>query len=455
MHDKHLFGHPTGLYVLAITELWERLSYYGLRGILILYLTNSLTAQAMGWDNFSQTMLNNNALDILGWYMMFAYVTPILGGWLADRYLGERHCIVIGGLMMAIGKFIMAIPFIWLGSLTQEALWLGLAILVLGNGLFKPNISALVGKLYAHNDIKRDSAFTLFYMGINVGAFLGFLVISYVAVIYNYQIAFIVAGVGMLIGLAIQFFWGQKTLGDLGRKPHHALFNLDNAVKQKITFSEKSHLFAIMFISIFAMLFFAVYEQISGAFLLFAQNNTDLMIGNFAIPPTWLLSVNPAFIIFLAPIMSFLLAKESMKKIDIGYKYAFGYCMLFVGFCIAAVASLPITENVDYRVHILWPIISLIFITIAELCISPVGLSMVSKISPVRFIGLMLGVFFFCLGIGNKLSTELGKLIVGNGQGYSDGFFATAFVCFIVAIVLLCLRPYLNHLINQKDNSPE
>ena len=225
MLNKQIWGHPTALYVLALTELWERLSYYGLRGILVLYLTHDITANAMGWGSFSQKMLEYNALNILGWYMMAAYITPVLGGWLADRYLGERKCIFIGGLMMAIGKFVIAVPFMMLGEFSQEVLWLGLAILALGNGLFKPNISALVGKLYEQNDIRRDSAFTLFYMGINIGAFFGFILIGWVAAHYNYHTAFIIAGIGMLIGSLIQGFFGKKTLGDLGSTPQHKLFN--------------------------------------------------------------------------------------------------------------------------------------------------------------------------------------------------------------------------------------
>ena len=341
MHTKQFFGHPVALYILAMTELWERLSYYGLRGILVLYLTHSVTAKAMGWGDYSENMLSTNALDILGWYMMTAYITPVVGGWLADRYLGERRCIFIGGLMMAIGKFIMALPFIWLGSFVQETLWLGLGILALGNGLFKPNISSLLGRLYDQNDIRRDSAFTLFYMGINIGAFFGFIVIGWIAATYNYHTAFIIAGIGMLIGSMIQGVFGQKTLGNLGNEPQHKLFILENAVKQKLNKSEKSRILAVFIISIFAMLFFAVYEQISGSFMLFAENNTDLNIAGFIIPPAWLLSVNPAFIIIFSPVMSVLFSKDYMKKIDIGYKYAFGYFVLFIAFVMKPIFSKP------------------------------------------------------------------------------------------------------------------
>jgi POT family proton-dependent oligopeptide transporter len=438
--------HPTALYVLAMTELWERLSYYGLRGILVLYLTHNITAQAMGWEHLSENMLNNNALDILGWYMMAAYITPVLGGWIADRYWGERHCIFVGGMMMAIGKFIMALPFVVVGTLSVEIMWFGLAILALGNGLFKPNISALVGKLYEQNDIRRDSAFTLFYMGINVGAFFGFILMGWIAVHYSYHTAFVIAGIGMLIGSLIQGIFGKKTLGDLGNTPQHKLFDIENAVKQKITRTEKSHILSIFIISIFAMLFFSIYEQIAGSFMLFTKNNTELMVGNFTIPPAWLLSVNPAFIIIFAPFMSILFTKDFMKTIDIGHKYAFAYFVLFLAFSVAAIAALPIETDIHHRVHILWPTAVFILITIAELCISPVGLSTISGLSPIRLAGLMMGMFFFFLGIGNKLSTEIGKLIVGNGQGYFNGFMVTAIVCLCISILILCVRPYWNGL---------
>lgn len=450
MRNNNNTKHPTALYILAMTELWERLSYYGLRGILVLYLTHAMTAQAMGWENMSQTMLNNNALDILGWYMMTAYITPVLGGWIADRYWGERQCIFLGGMMMAVGKFIMAIPFALAGSFSVDILWFGLAILALGNGLFKPNISSLVGKLYEQNDLRRDSAFTLFYMGINIGAFLGFIVMGWVGVHYSYHTAFIVAGIGMLIGSLIQGIFGQKTLGDLGNVPQHKLFNLQNAVKQKITKTEKSHILSILIISIFAMLFFSIYEQIAGSFMLFTKNNTELMIGDFSIPPAWLLSVNPAFIIILAPVLSVLFTKNFMKTVDIGYKYAFAYFVLFLAFSLAAFAAMPIEQDIEYRVHIIWPTIVFILITIAELCISPVGLSNVSELSPARLAGLMMGMFFFFLGIGNKLSTEIGKLIIGDGQGYYNGFLATAVVCLGISVIILCVRPFWNRLMSAK-----
>jgi len=448
MHHKEFFSHPTGLFVLAATELWERLSYYGLRGILVLYLVHSATADAMGWQNFSETMLNDNALNILGWYMMAAYITPIFGGWLADNYLGERNCIFIGGLMMAIGKFIMAIPFMMLGDFSQTTLWLGLGILALGNGLFKPNISSLLGKLYEKNDVRRDSAFTLFYMGINIGAFLGFVVIGWVAAYYNYHTAFIVAGIGMIIGTIIQGAFGQKTLGDLGQEPQNKKLKNTSAAHHNFSKSDKMNVGAIIIISIFAMLFFSIYEQISGSFMLFTQNNTDLIIGNFSIPPAWILSVNPAFIILLAPFSSVLLRQKFMKNIDITHKYAFGYIILCCAFLLASLAALPIDDNPEYKVHILWPCITFMLITVAELCISPVGLATVSSLSPIRLAGLMMGCFFFFLGIGNKLSTELGKFIVGNGQGYSTGFFITALICLAIGLIIIIFKHYFQRLMN-------
>ncbi|MFT6071761.1 MAG: POT family proton-dependent oligopeptide transporter [Alphaproteobacteria bacterium] len=451
MTQKEIFSHPVGLFVLAATELWERLSYYGLRGILVLYLVHTATIDAMGWGDLSNNMLNNNALNILGWYMMAAYITPIFGGWLADNYLGERNCIFIGGLMMAIGKFIMAIPFIWVGDMAQSILWLGLGVLALGNGLFKPNISSLLGKLYEKNDVRRDAAFTLFYMGINVGAFLGFVVIGWVAAYYNYHTAFIIAGVGMVIGTLIQSIFGKSTLGDLGNEPQNKIVQADKANKNNLSISEKMNVGAIIIISIFAMLFFSIYEQIAGSFMLFTQNNTDLVIGGFSIPPAWVLSVNPAFIIIFAPFTSILLAKNFMKKIDITHKYAFGYGVLCFAFVIASLAALPIDEDPTYKVNIIWPCITFILITIAELCISPVGLSTISNLSPTRLAGLMMGVFFFFLGIGNKLSTELGKFIVGNGQGYSTGFMTTALICLVIGLVIMIFRRYFQALIHATD----
>lgn len=445
--DRQIWGHPSALFVLAATELWERMSYYGLRGILVLYLVHTVTADAMGWGDYSDSALEINALNILGWYMMAAYITPIIGGWLADRYLGERNCIFIGGLMMAIGKFIIAVPFVWAGTMAQSLLWLGLSVLALGNGLFKPNISALVGKLYDKNDIRRDSAFTLFYMGINIGALMGFMLIGWVASFYSYHMAFIVAGIGMLIGTLIQGIWGQKTLGDLGNLAQYKFVSASDALKEKLSVSEKSQIGGIILISFFAMIFFTIYEQIAGSFLLFTKNNTDLNIMGFYIPPAWISSVNPAFIILFSPFISHFLSKDFITHVNIGHKYAFGFFVLFIAFSIAAIASLPIEEFPDYKVHILWPCVTFMFITIAELCISPVGLSAVSSLSPARLAGLMMGIFWFFVGVGNKLSAELGKFIVNNGQGYFDGFIIIAFICLGISIFIYIFREKLTKII--------
>lgn len=446
--QQEILGHPTGLWTLAATELWERMSYYGLRGILVLYLVQQATAEAMGWGSYPKELLENNALNILGWYMMAAYITPILGGWLADRYLGERICIMIGGIMMAAGKFIMAIPFIYSGGMSHFLLILGLCVLALGNGLFKPNISALVGKLYDKNDVRRDAAFTLFYMGINVGALMGFILIGWIAKAYGYHMAFIIAGIGMLIGSLIQGLLGQKTLGDLGNQAYQKYTQTTEVISQKLTSTEKSHIWAIVMISAFAMIFFMIYEQIAGSFMLFTQNNTDLEVMGFSIPPAWILSVNPAFIILLSPIMSYFLAKDFMKSINITHKYAFGFFILCLAFIVAAIAALPLEAYPDFKVSILWPCAAFILITIAELCISPVGLATVASLSPVRLAGLMMGMLFFFLGIGNKLSAELGKFIVNNGQGYFDGFMITACICLGVSGLILMIKPCFNRLIN-------
>lgn len=448
--SRQIFGHPAGLFVLFTTEMWERLSYYGMRGIFVLYLTQVFVAAAMGWSSLSPAELESNALEYLGWYLMCVYLTPVIGGYLADQYLGQRRAIMIGGFLMMIGKFCLAVPFGWIVGFEKLFLILGLVLSVLGNGFFKPNISSLVGDLYDKKDTRRDSAFTIFYMGINLGALLGFLLIGYIGEKHDYQWAFFATGVGMGIGLLIQYFYAPRYLGTIGIVPKKLTQNQENILKiSDITPAERSKMLAILIFSALSMIFWAGFEQTSGAFMLFAKNNTDLVILGYEIPASWLQSVNPLFIFLFAPVASSIWLKMGERQPSAPMKYSIGFILLGIAFLFPAFGALALDDNPEVKVHILWLTMAFIFMTFAELCISPVGLSLVTKLSPVRYVGFMMGIWFLFAGLGNKISAEIGQFMTVTG--YWQSFISTAIFSFIVAGLIIVLRNYiLNFMIENK-----
>ncbi len=253
---QQFFGHPRGLFLLFGTELWERFSYYAMRAILVLYLTDTTINGGMGWST-------KDALDLYGIYTGLVYVTPLVGGWLADNYLGQRRSILIGGALMAIGQFTLAIPADMLGLSLHHSFYLGLALLIAGNGLFKPNISTMVGDLYKEGDNRRDGAFTIFYMGINLGALLAGFVAGSVTGEFGWKAGFVTAGIGMIISLVMQMTLAQSWLGDIGTVPaaKRDLSAKNNQQKQPLTKQEMDRLKVIMVMGLFVIVFWAGFEQ--------------------------------------------------------------------------------------------------------------------------------------------------------------------------------------------------
>jgi len=303
-------GHPKGLYLLFATEMWERVSYYGMRALLVLSLVAGVeTANpGFGWTQ-------SEALKLYGLFTGFVYFTPMIGGWLADNYLGQRKSVIIGGLVMAAGQFTLAsaIP----GNL--QLFYFGLFLLVIGNGFFKANISTMVGDLYEEGDARRDGAFTIFYMGINSGALIAPFVCSTLGENpdYGWRYGYMAAGIGMILSVIIQLALSNRYLADIGKVPaaRRALAQAGGK-KAPLTPDEVDRLRVIFMLFVFIVLFWAAFEQAGGLMNLYASEKTDRMIGSFEVPAGWFQSVNPLFIVLLGPLFSMMWSGLARRQRD-------------------------------------------------------------------------------------------------------------------------------------------
>lgn len=402
---RELFGHPAGLYLLFSTELWERFSYYAMRALLVLYLTDTVTSGGLGWSQ-------GEALQLYGIFTGLVFVTPIFGGALADNWLGARRSILIGGLIMAAGQFVLAIPSASSGFDAETLLYVGLGLLVIGNGLFKPNISTMVGGLYAQGDHRRDGAFTIFYMGINIGALISGIVAGSMAEGYGWNAGFLVAGIGMLLAVAIQLIFAPRHLGDLGVEPiarREARLSKNTTSKTPLTREERDRIKVIMVLGLFTILFWAGFEQGGGLMALYAQDYTDRMLMGFEVPAAWFQSLNPLFIIILSPLLAGLWSRMKDREPSSPVKFAFGLIFLGVGFVCMIGAVLE--QQTAGSASMMWLVGAFFFHTLGELCLSPVGLSMVTKLSPVRMGALMMGAWFAFIALANYLAGMIGSLV--------------------------------------------
>ncbi len=435
-------GHPKGLFLLFGTEMWERMSYYGLRGILVLYLTQAATALTMGWDQMSSTELQTNALSYLGTYAFLVYITPVLGGWLADNVIGQRKAIIIGGIIMMLGQFALGTPHALIPGFEKEFLFLGLGLLIIGNGFFKPNVSTMVGDLYEDGDHRRDGAFTIFYMGINLGSILGYFVVGTIAEKVDYQYGFIAAGFGMLLGVILQLVASQKYLGDLGREPSAKLSKKQSSgVTKPLTQEERDRIKVILIMSFFTIVFWMGFEQAAGSMNLFAKNQTDLVFFGWEMPASWLQSVNPLFIIILAPIFASTWIKMGDKEPNSTVKFSLAFLFLGIGFLCMVGAAFQIGDSNATKANVLWLVGAYFFHTIGELCLSPIGLSMVTKLAPMRYLSLMMGMWFFFSGVGNYAAAEVGKLVGKTGP--IEAFGGVVIASFISGAILFMVREKL------------
>ncbi len=414
-----MLGHPKGLFLLFTTELWERFSYYAMRAILVLYLVDKVQTEGghgLGWTQ-------GDAISLYGTFTGLVYLTPLIGGWLADAYLGQRKAIMIGGALMAAGQFILALPHSWIPGSETMVFYIGLGTLIIGNGLFKPNISTMVGDLYEEGDHRRDGAFTIFYMGINVGAFLSGIIVGSVVAAYdgNFQMGFLCAGIGMVLSLIIQFIFAQKLLGDIGRYPAAKLEKEKNEAagdvrKEPLTKIERDRIKVIMVMGLFTIIFWAGFEQAGGLMNLFTNDFTDRMIGGWEVPTTWFQSLNAMFIVIFAPVIASIWIRLGKNEPNSPVKFALGLVLLGIGFLFMIGAVLEMGGDADAKSSMWWLVGAYFFHTMGELCLSPIGLSMVTKLAPLRIASLMMGAWFLFVAIANKVGGVVGSFIGHGGE---------------------------------------
>ncbi|CAM3581720.1 peptide MFS transporter [Vibrio aquimaris] len=430
-NHRQILGHPRGLFLLFGTELWERFSYYGMRAILVLYLTDKTINGGLGWTT-------KDALDLYGIYTGLVYITPLIGGWLADNYLGQRRSILIGGALMAIGQFTLALPAEMIGMSTLHSFYLGLALLIAGNGLFKPNISTMVGDLYQEGDNRRDGAFTIFYMGINLGALLAGIIVGSVTGEFGWKSGFVVAGIGMVISLVMQMGLAQSWLGDIGMEPSakRELANKKSHRKEPLTKEEFDRIKVILVMSVFTIVFWAGFEQAGGLMNIYTQQYTDRMIGGFEVPAAWFQSLNPFFIITLAPILAVLWVKLGKREPNSPVKFALAMFFLALGFLCMVGAVMEQGGDTSVKTSMLWLVGAFFFHTLGELCLSPIGLSLVTKLAPLRLASLMMGAWFGCTAIANYVAGYVGSHV---GELGAMAIFSGIAVTAIVSGVILLL----------------
>ncbi len=451
MKQKEIFGHPTGLYVLFFTEMWERFSYYGMRALLVLYMTKHLLAdpdvgqKVLGFTalkNFLESMygpLQNQALSsqIYGLYTGFVYFTPFFGGILADRFFGQRKTVYLGGSLMAIGHFLMAFESLFLPALL---------FLILGNGCFKPNIATQVGGLYPEGDPRRDNAFTIFYMGVNLGAFFSPLVCGTLGQVVGWHYGFGAAGVGMIIGLMVYHF-GRHLL------PQDRLAQIKEGKKstsdEKMTTEDWKRIGALILLCIVNIAFWGVYEQQGNTMQLWADERTNWnLLGIISIPSTWYQSFNPAMIFLFAPVLDWWWGINSKKgRISSSTtKMGFGCFLAGLGYIVMILAARLVPEN--ERGSFMWLITSTWLFTMGELYLSPIGLSLVTKLAPAKVVSMMMGVWYLSSFFGNYFSGYLGSFY---DRMPKENFFAMiTSLGFGAAFIFLIANKPLTKLIGKK-----
>ncbi|TKC06782.1 peptide MFS transporter [Pedobacter polaris] len=495
---QKLLSHPIGLFVLFFTEMWERFSYYGMRALLTLFLISEIKDGGWNWTR-------PEALELYGWYTFAVFCSPIIGGYIADKLTGYRKAVILGALVMTLGHAAMAME-----GVNKDFFYLGLLLLIIGNGLFKPNIVSIVGKLYpTGNDQKKDAAYTIFYMGINSGAFLGILMCGYVGEKIGWHWGFGLAGIFMFFGM-LQFYFGQKIFGVIGNandKKESIVKEQEEALPPKVV---TQRMMVIGVLSIFTIFFWLVFEQAGGSMTIFAKDYTQRILSGQSgtifkwvdailtifpliavsavliglaskaakkypatifftalsfiilwglaiwkvekefsavtteVPASWFGILNSFFIVALAPFFSKLWETKFNPTGPV--KFAIGLIFVGLGFAGLAYGGMAIPKGAAVaQVSMFWLIFAYFFHTIGELCVSPVGLSYVSKLAPAKFIGLMFGVWYFCTGLGNKLAGVTGGLIDKINAEYSIStfFLIFTFIPIIAALILLVMSPLL------------
>ncbi|MEM6581323.1 MAG: peptide MFS transporter [Pseudomonadota bacterium] len=479
------FGHPRGVYLIAAVEVWERFSFYGMRGLLVLFLVAPVAAGGFGWSA-------GEALTFYGSYIALAYATPIVGGYIADHFTGPRRALIVGAILMSLGHFLMAGPvlFPWLLGVVsgqpllkylqdQSALPLGKLVLgsdelnllqstledapaafesisvnmltlayqsvgysfyaatgliILGTGFFKPNSYALLGRLYADDHPQRENGVFLFQIAVNLGAVFSGLIAGTVGEKFGWHLGFTVAGFGMLIGAVIFVSLQQRYVGSVPHTPPAKLYKTVSS-EGTLTATERRRLWVIATMALFSALYWLAAEQYGGLINLYAQQSTDRMVAGFEIPATWFLSLNPFFIVTLTPLAMVLWSGVGRRVTPPG-KFAYGFVMTAVGFLLMVLAFEEMAASTDQKSSALWLVGAYLFVTLGELCILSIGTNMVNTYAPLRMIGSVLAFWFLCTALGNYGSGLVGAMT----ESLPDGvIFAGIAVTCLLAAALLCI----------------
>ena len=477
--ERRFFGHPVGLSTLFFTEMWERFSYYGIRPLLVLFMTAALTQGGFGFER-------DTASSIVGIYAACVYLASLPGGWIADRWLGLRRSIWYGGIFIALGHLSIALSIVF----AQSAFFIGLVFIVIGTGLLKPNVSAIVGDLYPEGGSRRDAGFSIFYMGINVGALVAPLITGVLGEKVGWHLGFGAAGVGMLIGLITYRLRADKTLGTIGTAPastdprEHARVKMSALIgvgviallivltmagvihinpvslAQKmslimlalallyfvylfagggLTTEEKKRVVVIILLFFFATIFWAAFEQAPTSLNLFARDYTDRVVFGWEMPTLWLQAANSVFVIALAPVFAWVwiaLGRRGKDPSSVA-KFAWGLFFAGIGFVVMwEAANIIINNGGNIRVSPWWLVWSYFFQSVGELSLSPVGLSSMTKLAPTKFKGQMMGVWFMASAIGNLIAGLVGGKVDPENLNEMPALFRqTSFSLFVAAVV--------------------
>jgi POT family proton-dependent oligopeptide transporter len=512
VNQRTVLGHPSGLFVLFFTEMWERFSYYGMRALLVLFLVSTMLDGGWAWDRA-------DALVLYGWYTGLVYITPIIGGFIADKFMGYRKAVILGAFIMTLGHASMALE-----GMTSMFFYLGLTCLILGNGLFKPNISSMVGQLYKTQGKEKDAGYTIFYMGINAGAFLGILLCGYIGENIGWHYGFGLAGIFMFFGM-LQFHYSQKIFGNIGLSPNQSK-DIDDVVEDSIekigddiedviegvenSKVVRDRIIVIGIFSLFVIFFWWAFEQAGGSMTIFAADYTDrALIGDAAmtfkivntiitvvpmlvitwvlallfkqtyskyplsnvflglsfviiwglviwmlnrefqkeateVPASWFSVLNSLFIILFAPLFSKIWQSKYNPSGPI--KFAIGLLLVGLGFAVLAYGAASIPNGAKTAsVSLLFLVVAYYLHTMGELCVSPVGLSYVSKLAPVKLVGLMFGLWFTANFFANLLGGFTGSYIdnISEEYGLSTFFLIFTVIPILAALIMVFLNPMM------------
>ena len=476
--QKGFFGHPKGLFTLFFTEFWERFSYYGMRAILLFYMYYEVTKGGLG-------ISESTALSIMSIYGALVYMSGVIGGWLADRLFGTSRAVFYGGILIMFGHIVLAMP----GGAT--ALFISMGLIVLGTGLLKPNVSSVVGDLYASDDIRRDSGFSIFYMGINMGGFIAPLIVGEIGLKYNFHLGFSIAAIGMFFGLVMFMLTKKKNLGLAGTqianplKPEERkrflLFTFVAVVvlailifisiprgwltfdsfsglvgilgflipfcyfvimyrSKKTTSDEKSRILAYIPLFLAAVMFWSIAEQGSTILALYADKRTNLDVFGFHISPAWFQSLNPLFIIVLAPVFAWLWIKMGKRQPTIPHKFSFG--IFFAGLSFIVILLPAYFGGANTLVNPLWLVLSIFIAVLGELCLSPVGLSATTKLAPAAFSAQTMSLWFLSNAAAQALNAQLVKFYSPQTEMMYFGIIGG--VAIVLSFILFAISPFIS-----------